>query len=97
MPDKANVGPVDAAIRWVLAAVFFAAALIWNDIPLVALLAALVALAMAGTALTRILSPLPGARREHLQAGRGKPMTAPRRGETPNPNLARPWHRPAGA
>lgn len=54
MPDKANVGPVDAAIRWVLAAVFFAAALIWNDIPLVALLAALVALAMAGTALTRI-------------------------------------------
>ncbi|GBD31809.1 MAG: hypothetical protein KatS3mg081_1559 [Gemmatimonadales bacterium] len=54
MRNRANVGSADALVRWILAAAFFVAAIVWNHIPLVALLAALIALVMAGTALTRV-------------------------------------------
>jgi hypothetical protein len=54
MPNKPNVGSADAVVRWILAALFFIAALVWNHIPAVALLSAVLALAMAGTALTRV-------------------------------------------
>lgn len=50
---KANVGSSDARIRLGLAVVFFALAVVFNPLPFVALGAALVALVMAGTALTR--------------------------------------------
>jgi hypothetical protein len=54
MPNRPNVGAADAAVRWILAALFFVAAVVWNHLPLVALLAALLALIMAGSALTRV-------------------------------------------
>lgn len=50
---KQNVGIIDARIRLVLAALLFGAALAFNSLPLIALAAALVALVLAGTALTR--------------------------------------------
>ncbi len=49
---NANVGAVDARIRWVLAIACFAVAIIWNASPVLALLGALLALLLAGTALT---------------------------------------------
>ena len=49
---NANVGVVDARIRWVLAIACFAVAIIWNASPVLALLGALFALLLAGTALT---------------------------------------------
>lgn len=49
---NANVGVLDARIRWVLATGCFAVAIVWNASPLVALLGALLALLLAGTALT---------------------------------------------
>ncbi len=54
MPNKANVGSADAVVRWILAALFYIAALVWNHIPWLALLSALLALVMAATALTRV-------------------------------------------
>lgn len=51
---KTNVGSTDAFIRWVLAAVFVAVAVAFNASPIIALVAALLALVMAGTALTRV-------------------------------------------
>lgn len=50
----ANVGRTDAAIRWVLAAGLFAAALAFSGSPLLTLLAALAAVILAGTAVTRV-------------------------------------------
>jgi Inner membrane protein YgaP-like, transmembrane domain len=49
----ANVGARDARVRWALAAVFFAVAIAFNASPAITLMAALAALLMAGTALTR--------------------------------------------
>jgi hypothetical protein len=49
---NANVGVVDSRVRWVLAIASFAAAIGWNALPVIALLAALLALLLAGTALT---------------------------------------------
>ncbi len=49
----ANVGATDARIRWALAIVCFAVAIVFNAWPVIALLGALVALILAGTALTR--------------------------------------------
>ena len=49
---NANVGALDARIRWVLALLCFAVAIWFNASPVIALLAALVALVLAGTALT---------------------------------------------
>lgn len=49
---NANVGVLDARVRWVLAVACFAVAIAWNAIPVVALLSALLALLLAGTALT---------------------------------------------
>jgi hypothetical protein len=49
---NANVGVVDARVRWVLAVACFAVAIGWNAFPLIALLGALLALLLAGTALT---------------------------------------------
>ncbi len=54
MPQRRNVGSADAVVRWILAALFYIAALVWNHIPWLALLSALLALVMAGTALTRV-------------------------------------------
>ena len=48
----ANVGALDARIRWVLALLCFAVAIVYNASPVIALLSALVALVLAGTALT---------------------------------------------
>lgn len=48
-----NVGSTDAIVRWIFAAVFFAAAVVFNAIPVVTLMAAVLGLVMAGTALTR--------------------------------------------
>ena len=48
-----NVGATDAKVRWALAVVFFAAAIAFNGSPVITLVAALAALEMAGTALTR--------------------------------------------
>jgi hypothetical protein len=48
-----NVGATDAKVRWALAAVFFAVAIAFNASPAITLIAALAALLMAGTALTR--------------------------------------------
>jgi hypothetical protein len=48
-----NVGATDARVRWALAAVFFAVAMAFNASPVITLTAALAALVMAGTALTR--------------------------------------------
>ncbi len=48
-----NVGAKDARVRWSLAAVFFAVAIAFNASPVITLVAALAALLMAGTALTR--------------------------------------------
>jgi hypothetical protein len=48
-----NVGARDARVRWALAAVFFAVAIAFNASPAITLVAALAALLMAGTALTR--------------------------------------------
>lgn len=47
-----NVGAMDARIRWALALVCFAVAIVFNASPVIALLGALVALVLAGTALT---------------------------------------------
>lgn len=49
-----NVGKLDARIRLGLAALLLAAAVIWNHIPVVALVTAFGALILAGTALTRV-------------------------------------------
>jgi hypothetical protein len=49
----ANVGATDARVRWALAAVLFAVAIAFNASPVITLVAALAALVMAGTALTR--------------------------------------------
>ncbi len=49
---NANVGALDAKIRWALAIGCFAVAIVWNASPVIALLGALVALLLAGTALT---------------------------------------------
>jgi hypothetical protein len=49
---NANVGALDARIRWVLALICFAVAIVYNTSPVVALLSALAALVLAGTALT---------------------------------------------
>ncbi len=49
---NANVGALDARVRWVLAIACFAVAIIWNASPVLALLGALFALLLAGTALT---------------------------------------------
>lgn len=49
---NANVGVIDARIRWILAIASFAVAIIWNASPVLALLGALLALLLAGTALT---------------------------------------------
>ncbi|MBI4420040.1 MAG: DUF2892 domain-containing protein [Gemmatimonadetes bacterium] len=46
---KTNVGSTDAFIRWVLAGVFFLVAVGFNASPIIALVAALLALVMAGT------------------------------------------------
>ncbi|MBI2071423.1 MAG: DUF2892 domain-containing protein [Gemmatimonadetes bacterium] len=51
---NANVGVTDARIRWALALVCFAVAIGFNASPLIALLGALVALVLAGTALTHV-------------------------------------------
>lgn len=48
---NANVGALDAKIRWALAIGCFAVALVWNSSPVIALLGALLALLLAGTAL----------------------------------------------
>jgi hypothetical protein len=47
-----NVGVLDARIRWALALLCFAVAIVFNASAVIALLAALVALVLAGTALT---------------------------------------------
>jgi hypothetical protein len=49
----ANVGARDAKVRWALAVVFFAVAIAFNASPAITLVAALAALLMASTALTR--------------------------------------------
>ena len=49
---NANVGLVDARIRWALAIGCFAVAIVFNTSPVIALLGALAALVLAGTALT---------------------------------------------
>lgn len=51
---KRNVGLGDAIIRWALAAGFFVLAAVFNSSPLIALVSALLALIMAGTALTGV-------------------------------------------
>jgi hypothetical protein len=51
---KANVGSVDATIRWTLAIIFFGLAIAFNSAPAIALVTALLALVMAGTALTKV-------------------------------------------
>ncbi len=51
---NANVGATDARIRWALALVFFAVAIGFNASPVIALLGALGALVLAGTALTHV-------------------------------------------
>ena len=51
---NANVGATDSRIRWALALVCFAVAIVFNASPVIALLAALVALVLAGTALTHV-------------------------------------------
>jgi hypothetical protein len=48
-----NVGRVDAAIRWVLAAALFAVAIIFYDVTAVTFPSALLALVLAATAVTR--------------------------------------------
>jgi len=48
-----NVGKIDSRIRWILAAVFFAISLGFNGNPAIGLLAAVVALVLVATALTR--------------------------------------------
>lgn len=48
-----NVGTLDARIRLVLAVVFFALAAAFNHVPVAALAAAVLALILAGTSLTR--------------------------------------------
>jgi hypothetical protein len=53
MTMHTNVGATEARVRWVLAAVLFAVAIAFNATPVVTLVAALAALVMAGTALTR--------------------------------------------
>jgi hypothetical protein len=49
---NANVGVNDARVRWILAVACFAVAIVWNASPVLALLGALLALLLAGTALT---------------------------------------------
>lgn len=49
-----NVGALDARIRWALALVCFTVAIAFNASPVIALLGALVALVLAGTALTHV-------------------------------------------
>lgn len=51
---KANVGSLDATIRWTFAIVFFGMAIAFNSAPAIALVTALLALVMAGTALTKV-------------------------------------------
>lgn len=48
-----NVGPLDATMRWIGAALSFALAVAFHASPVIALSWALIALVMAGTALTR--------------------------------------------
>lgn len=72
---NANVGVTDARIRWALALVFFAAAIVFNAWPVIALLGALAALVLAGTALTHVC-PLwrlfhVDTSRRHIAAPRG--------------------------
>ena len=49
-----NVGRLDAAIRWALAATFFAIAIVFHEVTVVTLGSALAAVVLAGTAATRI-------------------------------------------
>ena len=49
---NANVGALDAGVRWVFAVACFGVAIVWNASPVIALLGALLALLLAGTALT---------------------------------------------
>lgn len=51
---KPNVGSVDATIRWALAIIFFGLGVAFNSAPAIALVTALLALVMAGTALTKV-------------------------------------------
>lgn len=79
-PNRRNVGSADAVVRWILAALFYVAALVWNHIPWLALLSALLALVMAGTALTRVcpvyrLLGISTCKPEENETGRG---TGPR-------------------
>jgi hypothetical protein len=48
-----NVGAREAKVRWALATLFFTVAIAFNAFPAITLVAALAALVMAGTALTR--------------------------------------------
>jgi hypothetical protein len=48
-----NVGRIDAGIRWFLAAALFGFSLVLNESPAFALLAAVAAVVMVGTAVTR--------------------------------------------
>ena len=50
---QTNVGATEARVRWALAVVLFAVAMAFNASPVITLVAALAALVMAGTALTR--------------------------------------------
>lgn len=51
---KANVGSLDATIRWTLAIIFLGLAVAFNSAPVIALVTALLALVMAATALTKV-------------------------------------------
>ncbi|HEX9579819.1 MAG TPA: DUF2892 domain-containing protein [Gemmatimonadales bacterium] len=66
-----NVGRLDAAIRWTLAAVFFAVAIMFRDVTVVTFGSALVALVLAGTAATRScpLYAVLGLRTDHAEDG----------------------------
>jgi hypothetical protein len=78
----ANVGKTDAAIRWALAAALFAGALVFSDSRLPTLLAALAALILAGTALTRVC---PLWYLLHVNTCRGRIRQPPRQPENRTP------------
>ncbi|HXV86817.1 MAG TPA: DUF2892 domain-containing protein [Gemmatimonadales bacterium] len=48
-----NVGRIDAAVRWLLAAVLFGIAIVFQDLVVLTVVAALLAMVLAGTAATR--------------------------------------------
>jgi hypothetical protein len=50
---ETNMGRIDAGLRWTLAAVLFGVSLILSDRPAIGLLAAVAAVVMVGTAVTR--------------------------------------------